>query len=391
MIDKKIDCLVFKMYAFDADYLSNEFIKHYPNSIIVLFDFEKIYIHYQSPKIRRNKKTVYFLKNRSKKYWFLSKPVLFFYNIVSILWLMTKLMLQFRPKICWVEDPSVAFWVGLLRKMGFCKKSIYIPGDWQVNQKHKNSLSRFANNLYFPFMDLISCRLNTIVLDHTRKITLAREQFWVNKKFNNVKLYPHPLNSIKLYPESIGAMAKGPDPDKIRKKICFIGQLRYDSGLDIAISSLPLLRKNEDISLLIIGPRTLQYDYFKTLSKELQIEDFVHFTGFLQNKDLIPFFDECFCGLNLLTNKNSYSSFTLPGKIMHYLQSLVPVIATNGIGSSARVLEEKNMGLIIEPTQEDFIKAVCEVFKKQRQFRLQIADFFRSLPELTVKEFIETL
>ena len=91
----------------------------------------------------------------------------------------------------------------------------------------------------------------------------------------------------------------------------------------------------------------------------------------------------------IITTTNNYSAYTIPGKIIHYLQYLLPVIVTKGSGPIVSSIKKNEMGLVIEPLEEEFIKAVVTIYDKQRQFRENIAQYIESLPQLDIKEMID--
>ncbi len=165
--------------------------------------------------------------------------------------------------------------------------------------------------------------------------------------------------------------------------------MRKDSGLDLAIKALSKIRQDEDVSLIILGPKTHHYDYFKQLSKQYHVEQYVKFLGFVENDQFDKILSDCFCGINILTAKETYSYYTIPGKIMHYIQYMLPVIVTDGVGYFSSVVRNNKLGLVIEPSETEFIDAVYKIFHAQGQYRNNILRYVSSLPKIDIKELIE--
>lgn len=376
----KLDILVFKQYSSDTDSFIEDIIDYNSNSIILIFDFDKIMVRYKPSNINFKKNTISFFKTKSYKVNYYISPFLFLITMVQFLKLFLFICCKYRPKVFWIENAFAAVIVGLLRKCHLCGKSIYLPGDWVVNPKNKKKFfSYIANNLVFPIADYAACKLNDVVLNHTEKIAEARYKFWGKKIAKKEKLYLYQPR-IKISNISL---------NKMNKNICFIGQMRKESGLNLAIKALSKIRQHQDISLIIIGPKTQYYEYFRRLSKQYHVEPYVKFLGFVETDRFINILSDCFCGINILTVKDTYSFYTIPGKIMHYIQYLTPVITTEGVGYFSSVVKDNELGLVIESSETEFINAIYKIYHEQRKYRNNIIKYINSFPKVDVKELIE--
>lgn len=373
----KADILAFKMNSSDTESFENDIINYSKNSIILIHDLEKITVRYKPSNIYFRDNTVWYFKTKDYKYFYI---FINFINVAKLIKLFFLICWRFRPGVVWVENTDAAVIVGLLRKCHLCDKSIYVPGDWLVNPVNKkNFFSYVANNLLFPINDYMACKLNDVVLNHTPRISEARYKFWGRKIAKKEKLYAfNPRIKISAL-----------FPDRMSKNICFIGQMRKDSGLDLAIKALSKIRQDEDVSLIILGPKTHHYEYFKQLSKQYHVEPYVKFLGFVETDQLIKILPDCFCGINILPLKETYSYYTIPGKIMHYIQYMLPVIVTDGIGYFSSVVRDNELGLVIEPSETEFINAIYNIFHAQGQYRNNILRYVSSLPKIDIKELIE--
>ena len=375
----KIDVLAYKSYSYDTDSFIEDIICYSPNSIILIFDFDKIHVHYKPANIRFRKNDIKFLKfNNQRLNYYLSPFLLLLYFLIYIR-LFTTICWRYRPKVCWIENSYAALIIGILRKFRMCNKSIYVPGDWVAGVNYKNFFKNILNNFVFPIVDYIACKFNDVVLNHVEEIAKARYKFWGKKIAEKESIYRYKLR-IRVDISSI---------NKESKSICFLGTMRIDSGLDMVIKSLDRIRKYHDITLKIIGHHVQDYDYLKRLTEQYQLDKYVQFLGFVPTERLPEILPECFCGINVLSTLNSYSSYTIPGKLMHYLQHILPVIATEGVGPCKSVIRENELGVIIEPSQDMFIDAVLKVYSEQKQYKENIIHFINSLPEVDFKEMVE--
>lgn len=376
----KIDILAFKMYSSDTESFIDDIIGYSRNSIILVYDLDKIIVHYKPSNINFKEDTLVYFKTHNDRLNYYISPFLCIIHILRFLKLFLVICRRYRPKVAWIENTYAGMIVGFLRKCHLCDKSIYLPGDWLVNPINKKRLfSYIGNNILFPIMDYLACKNNDLVLDHTPKITEARYNFWGRKIAKNEKLYIY-RPKIKINDIS---------PDKMNKNICFIGQMRKESGLDLAIKALKKIRQYQDISIIIIGPKIKEYEYFRRLSKQYHVEQYVKFLGFVETDRFIEILSDCFCGLGVITIKETYSFYTIPGKMMHYIQYMLPVIVTEGVGYFSTVVRDNKLGLVIGPSETEFIKAVCKIYDDQKEYRNNIIKYINSFPKTDIKELIE--
>lgn len=376
---RQVQFLACKMYSYDTDSFINDALNYSRDSIIFVFDFEKFKCFHRPSDISLAQEEVRLLHFSDPTLNRCLAPFCFMINIFLIFFLFSRLIMKYRPSVCWMENTYAAFATGIFRRLRYCSKSFYLPGDWPMTSRYSNFWSFLANGVLFPFLDYWACRFNDVVLNHTQEIAQARYRLWNKKIAAKEALYDYKLK-IKI-PE--GTLKKD------GRAICFLGSPRKDSGLDLAILALPELRKHHDFTLKIVGPKRQGYDFFKNLSVREGVESYVQLLGFVETQNLPEVFSDCFCGLNLITDRNSYTSFTIPGKLIHYFQHLLPVIVTDGIGPMVQILKVHQLGLVIEPNIESFVKASLEIYKKREVFRENIKKYIATQPHVDIKNLIE--
>jgi len=142
------------------------------------------------------------------------------------------------------------------------------------------------------------------------------------------------------------------------------------------------------VALKFIGPSG-GYERIRRMAGDFRIEEHVELLGFVERDRLPQAVSDCFCGVNLLTSPDSYSSYTIPGKLVHYLQFLLPVITTPGAGVMAGVISDNRLGLVIEPRGEEFVGAALKLHLMQDEFRENISGYIAGLPRVEFQELIE--
>jgi glycosyltransferase involved in cell wall biosynthesis len=260
------------------------------------------------------------------------------------------------------------------------RKLIYIPGDWLAGSKTSNGIwSHIGSNIVFPSFDYLACRASDITLNCSESLKESRYNFWHRKITQREEVY---TSRLKIKASLAGAYLN-------RNKLVFLGNVRNDSGLPLVLKCLKILYEKNGITLKIIGIFNEENLYLQKLAKELQCEKYVEFTGFIEREDFENEFSDCFCGINLLSSGESYTSKTICAKIYDYFQYLLPVIATSNTGVMGDVIRENNLGLIIELADENIIEAVRKIHNEQIKYRESIMAYVRSFQGTDITEFFQ--
>ena len=98
---------------------------------------------------------------------------------------------------------------------------------------------------------------------------------------------------------------------------------------------------------------------------------------------------DCFCGVNLITSRTSYSSMTVPAKICDYLQYLLPPLVTPNLGYYAHIISENQLGLVVEPLKDEITKGLVSLYKEQHIYRKIIIDYIKANSRSLVKDYLE--
>ena len=376
----RLDVLAYKLDVDNTDSFNEDVISYSGNSLILNWNSNKVWVQYKPDNIKFDKLTINFLKLRSQRWRCFFLPLITLAHIIQVSKLFILICWKFRPKIFIVENFLEGMIAGIIRRCGLVSKSIYLPCDWFAGYKYKKLTSNIANNLIFPYIDYFACRLNDIVVDRPGNITESRNKYW-GRKIPTTERQFIQQPRIQVNNTSI---------DKKRANICFIGELREDSGVDLAIKALTKIRKKLDVTFKIIGHKRLSYEYFLKLCKEHNVEEYVKFLGFIGRKDFNSVLSDCLCGLNILITKNSYSSYGTPSKIMHYFQHLLPVIVTEGVSPPmVRDIKEKELGCVIGLSEDELVEAVLRIYSGQETYRKNIKDYIESFPKTGILSFLK--
>lgn len=367
--------LVFKTDSFDTDSLVKDMLSYSMDSIVLVLGFDSRIRVVHTPE-GGQERAIELPRFNSERLNRTLAPLLFFFDLAAYAGLLTGACLRHRPRLCWIENTFAAAILGVLKRLGLCGRIIYLPGDWLMPEKRGAGARRYLWGLLFVVADYAACSSASLVLNSTARITEARRRFWGREIAKREEICP--LNmEVKA-----GAPASGK-----RQKICFLGNVRSDSGLEIVMGSLARMKGNGNISLKVIGPSG--GDAVRDMAASRGIGREIEFAGFVERERLGQALSDCFCGVNLLTDPESYSSYTIPSKIIHYLQFLLPVITTRGAGVMADVITKNGLGIVIEPNEQEFIEAVVGLRERQEEFRQNILAYINGLPRVDFSKLLE--
>jgi len=378
MVSKRLDLLVLKFNAWDRKSFTEEALAYSRNSMMFFFDYEKIALEYKPENVDFSHRTIKYLQHRlvpSNSFLFL---LLSLADIVIGMMLFGFLCVKFRPRVCWIDNTWPAVATGLMKKLGFCNYSIYTPSDWLACGQKQGLLVRyFANNVLWPVMDYLACRLNDHVLNLTSEIGEARYNFWSKAVPKRECVHSRTISINKSILE------------KPRNKICFLGRVLHDSGLEIVISALQKKWQKNGITLKIIGPTTQYSARLRNFIESNNAHDFVEIFDFIEADKLNDSMADCFCGINLMTNPDSHTIYTIPGKLIEYLQQQMPVIVTQNIGPFHKVIRKNGLGYVIRPTEDELWDAVEDLYRNLKQYQNNILNFVQHQSCGGIEDYIE--
>lgn len=383
MTKENIEILAFKIQSSDTDDTIKKFVAYSQNCIVLVYDCEKISIRYVGPGIHFKGTSFKFNRIENKKLNRLFLPFLFVLDLFCMIKVFKQIFKNYHPNVCWVENVFATCIIGFFKLFHSCEKIVYIPGDWLVNWSIKSPYSYIANNLFYPIVDYIACKMSDLVFSAGEKLLEERI-----KKYGVGVIKKEFVYSPLAFP---GTSVQAANTREKNKAICFIGDLRLDSGLDIAIQSLKELRKLRNIIIKIIGHKTVNYEYFKNMVIKYDVENYVSFLGHVDHSGLKDALSDCFCGINILTNIKSFSSYVIPGKQIYYLQFLLPIVTTRGGGILTPDIERKKLGAIIEPTPNDFCSTIPVIYDNQATYRKNILDYLSSIKHIELEDVFKTM
>ncbi|NOR29420.1 MAG: glycosyltransferase, partial [Lutibacter sp.] len=141
--------------------------------------------------------------------------------------------------------------------------------------------------------------------------------------------------------------------------LLYIGDTGLRRGLQTAIKSISVLKNNiKNIKLVIVGSNTSD-TILKNHVKDLEIQDFVDFEGW-QNEKLLPSYIKASSVCISPLHRNLHHDTTYANKIFQYMSFSKPVLVSNATAQK-NLIEKTNTGLVhLEKNAEDFSEKVMQ-------------------------------
>jgi len=245
-------------------------------------------------------------------------------------------------------------------------------------------------NLPFPFLGLMDGNFISVgLLHHAQPIVklkdalsvpfgniygkLTKPDYWVApSRFTAeqfIKLFKISKGKIKIIPEGVDLekFNRNVDASDINeklgneRKILFVGNLHPSKGVHFLIKSFALVKsKINDVKLVIVGDGPLK-NYLINLTKRLNLEKDVFFTGFVNDEELPKYYASC----DIFA-----SASVLEGFGLIFLEAMAlgkPIVAFN-LASIPEVVG--NAGILIdEINHEKFANAIIELLKNDELYK----------------------
>jgi colanic acid biosynthesis glycosyl transferase WcaI len=139
----------------------------------------------------------------------------------------------------------------------------------------------------------------------------------------------------------------------------YAGNISYKQGLETLLDAAFVLKEYTNIAFFIVGDGTLKPSLEeKANSMKLPNLRFLP----LQPKEILPYMFSA-ADVLVITQKASIVDVVLPSKLLTYMASATPVVASvNSNSETARIISQAKSGLIVEPENaEALMKAILHL------------------------------
>ena len=142
--------------------------------------------------------------------------------------------------------------------------------------------------------------------------------------------------------------------------VMYVGNLEHYQGIDLLLNSFALVAEEDpDVNLVIIGGEEQDITRYAKMAEALQIYPRVHFLGPKPVEELGTYLAEA----DILVSPRIAGNNT-PMKVYSYLQSGVPVVATDLL-THTQVMNDR-VGELVRPTPEEFSAGLLRLLGNDR-------------------------
>jgi glycosyltransferase involved in cell wall biosynthesis len=133
--------------------------------------------------------------------------------------------------------------------------------------------------------------------------------------------------------------------------VVYTGGIQMGRGIQTVIKALPLIAKKiPNIEFKIIGDGYARSQLME-LSKELNVDHYTDWMGFVEHEKLYDIIGKCHVGI-IPHYSSEHTDSTIPNKIFDYMYMAVPILSAK-IPPIERILSEEKCGFVYEDRNED--------------------------------------
>jgi len=274
--------------------------------------------------------------------------------------------------LCIAEPSFGAAMAYLLKKLKKCKFTVYMNGDILANPEISSKTHYLPQSKINKFFDSLLIKVQYFL----RKIAYKNDLIWYPnrkiKKWDNEKGYFAKKEIIatagvidsKITQENIKI-------SKSNHSICYMGRLDEYAGLDIAISSLKIIKQEiPDIEMVVVGGGDLAIEKYKKIAVADGVDNNLKFFGFVPNtEDAIAILAKSMIGLALYKPvKDNISLYTEPGKVKDYLKAGLPVIMAKGGPDICDDIVKYNAGVVVDYDEKSIARNIINILTNQQLY-----------------------
>lgn len=230
-------------------------------------------------------------------------------------------LIKGRVDIVIFEGLQIPFAAPFMRMMLCAKKTVYYILDWFPNRRGPKSLYQTLASGIHRFIDSRIIDNVSIIWAMTQRIA---DPYIIEKMI--------PQNSFKT-PRVVEPLYRKPipRPDVTLPVVAYVGTVRPDVGIDLAINAIADLKsQHEYLGLEVMGTKLFEGFTEKELTQlSVRLGVKANFRGIVSDDEMTRILSTATCGLALFNGgKSNYSYYGVPGKVREYLEHSLPVVIT---------------------------------------------------------------
>jgi glycosyltransferase involved in cell wall biosynthesis len=146
--------------------------------------------------------------------------------------------------------------------------------------------------------------------------------------------------------------------------------------------------KMDDVHLVFIGP-IQEESYFRDEILRLELENHVHFSGFLpSHEDVMSYIQSFDVAIAYHNITKPCFNVMVPTKLLEYMAAGVPIIASSHL-SHSNILEHMENGYIVDPEPEEFAEGIIELLSDEELRKRLKTNALREVKKYSFKKITD--
>lgn len=266
------------------------------------------------------------------------------------------IFLRFKAKksfdVCIAANYLLGLCTILLRGLGVVKKIVYWATDWipQTRTTRKsfwntNHFRSMVGDLLFLYADRLNANLADSVWNLTYPIAEARLKKWRDRLKVTHQLVVYPPLTHQYLDMNSGAR------NEPEKRIVFLGRLREGRGLEPVIDAIAnLSEQGIQVDFSVIGKSEYDPNYVNRILERAVDKGVINnlkLLGFLPIEEVRRILCASLVGIALFKRRENLSNFAFPAKVVHYLESGIPIVVSKDSSLAPEVVSN-GIGFVVE-------------------------------------------
>lgn len=359
---------ILKCESWDVDAFIRDAAAFNKNGVIVVFDYGGCLTVVQCPDSIRLKKEYRYYRSGT---WTASPWIKWSLFALQTSRIIYTCLLSTKVDRLIFEGADVTLWFTYpLIWSGRAKKVYNLISDWSLPERTDDLYDRL-NKFKIWLNDIFMNRSSVQVIAVNRRCFEKRISYWGDKAKQNSTLIEHYWARLL---EKKGDYADAP------LKICFLGNLRKNFGIEELFDALPELNREYGFTLKVIGPETKFYEHYKDLSQQMGISHLVDWRGFVPLSTFREELRDCFCGINTQMLSENTGANSIAGRVVNFWQYMLVPVVTSPSGSVVQYIERHKIGVVCAPTKDEIQKAIIKAHRERKTIVSNIESFLAKNP-----------
>jgi len=162
-----------------------------------------------------------------------------------------------------------------------------------------------------------------------------------------------------------------------RQKIIYQGALNVGRGLELMIDAMEYL---EGILFVVVGTGDIEQE-LKARVEQKQLGDRIEFTGRVLPEELLPLTCQVDLGISLEEDLGMSYRYSLPNKLLDYIQCQVPVLCSD-LPEMSRIVDTYGIGISTREKNPEKLASIIRYMLKERSGGAWREALQKAAPEL---------